>query len=879
MLTSCPDSELDKISTSFIDFPVNVEHTLSPALKEQRVMLSIANLKRYLLTDGHTLVKWSFSTFLARFNRIQKDIKKPFTPLERALLDFLTSCLSFLEATNNSALGLLFEMVNQVYQELPHQAISILVLVSDDIPESVVTTFHHYLITRLADTGNPITDDKVDDSGVKKFGCSVWNSLYKRHKSLVRDSVMDLLNSYLVLLDKFTNGDNDAMVVDDEQHNSQRYTLGYIMALPLISDLLTNECWPGIFRRLYENNRIGTLLLFERDTGYSWIQTTSGELVKIIDIFPMWLSNVAFVPDGVIMKHALDIAVVVDTVVYDYRLELQHLLPSDGHSIMDNFLPSLTNSGITSASIDLVDEWILPLLDPGSHQQQKYKRPRESHQLKIPVFFLKLALLKDNTLESALELLIKLMSHLPITTGANTNRYLLLTMIETVEATWPSFFSTMLEQLFSKAMALNLTGNDEDFAKVETIFGNLVILSGDTAELPPIPSFIRHSFTDYISSHCTQVMLLFINHPSNTCRAMGYRTLSHSKFWEQDHQLQASDISTMCKLFSDSWFRLLRTRYTFDDDGTTDEKLDLALVELQNLVTQCCSHGTTSHTMISTLLDAILNGYLETFPRTDLAIDSSKTAFLLGRITQDHSPTGSRLSQSSLGIPRYIPNIEVLKQDLNIKDTIYMDNIKRTANIFKEASIKASDVELFHIIKHKLPVLSPLSSKTYDDALPHRIPYAHDITNGCAFKDHPALFLIMDHCVSMPLVRSVFIYFITFWNMTEVASKPTSLYFATQLEGTMHLLQWMEQMLPKQFQGIGAILPYMSGQDVGHILYKVIWPCVRYYYDSSPTIIDDLDPYLQAFKIIYEHRKQALTGSQHWAAALTKTVIDLNLVV
>lgn len=44
----------------------------------------------------------------------------------------------------------------------------------------------------------------------------------------------------------------------------------------------------------------------------------------------------------------------------------------------------------------------------------------------------------------------------------------------------------------------------------------------------------------------------------------------------------------------------------------------------------------------------------------------------------------------------------------------------------------------------------------------------------------------------MPLVRSVFIYFITFWNLAEVASKPLSLYFATQLEETLHLLHWME---------------------------------------------------------------------------------------
>lgn len=162
-------------------------------------------------------------------------------------------------------------------------------------------------------------------------------------------------------------------------------------------------------------------------------------------MFALWLSKVAFVPDGVVMKHALDIAVIVDTVVYDHRLNLQHLLPANGTSIMDSFLPSLTNSGISPPSIDLVDEWILPILDLDLHKNQA-KSPREVYQLKIPVFFLKLALLKDDTLQTALDLLIKLMSHLPVTTintldtTTTTNRYLLLTMIETAETKWPSFY-------------------------------------------------------------------------------------------------------------------------------------------------------------------------------------------------------------------------------------------------------------------------------------------------------------------------------------------------------------------------------------------------------------------------------------------------------
>lgn len=163
-------------------------------------------------------------------------------------------------------------------------------------------------------------------------------------------------------------------------------------------------------------------------------------------MFGEWLSNVAFVPDGVIMKHALDVAVMVDTVVYDQRLNLQHLVPTDGKSIMDTFLPTLSHNDISSASIDLVDDWILPLLNPASQHQGAIIQPRESHQLKIPIFFLQLAILKDNTWDTALELLIKLMSRLPTSAmnsfgpNTNSNGYLLRRMMETVEEKWPSFF-------------------------------------------------------------------------------------------------------------------------------------------------------------------------------------------------------------------------------------------------------------------------------------------------------------------------------------------------------------------------------------------------------------------------------------------------------
>lgn len=53
---------------------------------------------------------------------------------------------------------------------------------------------------------------------------------------------------------------------------------------------------------------------------YSGVQTVS-------KIFPGWLYGVAFDRSGVVMKHALDIAIILDTMAHNPRLGLEHLMP------------------------------------------------------------------------------------------------------------------------------------------------------------------------------------------------------------------------------------------------------------------------------------------------------------------------------------------------------------------------------------------------------------------------------------------------------------------------------------------------------------------------------------------------------------------------
>ncbi|ORZ17116.1 hypothetical protein BCR42DRAFT_413953 [Absidia repens] len=820
MITSCSEKVLDKLRHDILRTP-----TTASVNKQNKLIITIAYLKQFLIPHGDRLVKWTYDILLAKISSA-KTGDALHDRVTKYLVGFLTRCLSFLEAIYNSSLGTLFELTKETLQQSHDNAIWILSLVADQLPEFVIPAFHRYLITQLVDIGNPITmaSSTVEDNPINiitMLGREIWNTLLDKHASLVRSSVVDLLESYLLIMDSFTSDRSMNMAEMDQvgEQNIQPYILGYILTLPLISTRLTNECWPVLFKKLYHKNMIGTLLVYEKNIGYSKIRGSSGELVSVSNVFGYWLSNVAFVPDGVIMNHALDVAVMVDTVVYDQRLNLQHLVPSEGKSIMDTFLPSFSHNDISSASIDLVDDWVLPLLNPAPQYQESINQPRETHQLKIPIFFLQLAILKDGTLDTALELVIKLMSRLPIPAvnnfgpSTNSSGYLLRSMMETVEEKWPSFFSTMLEQLFSKAMALNITGNNEDTAKVENIFGNLAIISNDQQGNPMDTSLspsLLESFSFYMASHWRQVMVLFLNHPSNNCHAMGYRVLLNSKFWQQDQQLQSDDITTICKTFTDSWFKLLKSRYSLVSDNNDDEyngpgKMDTTLVELQHLIIQCILHETTSSTMLSMLLDAILNGNLDTFPRLDADYSSSsKMSSFLTRVAPGHSSNGTRSGQNGLGPPRYIPNIELLESDTNHKDKIYLDNIRRTANIFSESSKGAissgSGTQLMEIINSKLPTQSEVSLDLYDEALPHNIPYSHDITNGGAFKDRPVLFLILDQHLttdpelSMAFIRSIFIYFITFWNLHEVTSKSTCLHFATQLEETLHLLRWMKSV-------------------------------------------------------------------------------------
>lgn len=85
--------------------------------------------------------------------------------------------------------------------------------------------------------------------------------------------------------------------------------------------------WSIIFKRLYDSDIAGSIFFFEKHTKSSLVRTTVDKVEDVASIFPRWLSAVAFEPKGLIMKHGMDVAIMLDTLAYDSRLNLKYLIP------------------------------------------------------------------------------------------------------------------------------------------------------------------------------------------------------------------------------------------------------------------------------------------------------------------------------------------------------------------------------------------------------------------------------------------------------------------------------------------------------------------------------------------------------------------------
>ncbi|KAI9276960.1 hypothetical protein BDA99DRAFT_494530 [Phascolomyces articulosus] len=734
------------------------------------------------------------------------------------------------------------------------------------------------------------------------LGSNLLSHLLQNQKDTTKKSIQDLWNQYFDMIKRYNEGIQESDI--------QIYLLGYLLSLPRIAPGVVSECWKDIFKRLYENNGLGNMFLHERDTKQSLVRTVSGDIVSVAGVFSTWLYTVAFDKNGLIMKHALDIAIALDAMAYDRRLGLHYLIPSGDRSIIDTLKPSFDQLDLEPASVDLVD-WILPIIASKTSK-------RGPDDLKIPLFLLQMTALRSNTSDIAINMFVALITRLDRETTSNQlqadagSRYLILNLVAAAEEKWPGIFETILEQVFSKAIAMHIASAGGSI-NVEKILTNLSMLFEEAPErnYNNRPGF--DAFKRYMKLRWRQVLLLFVNHPSMECRALGYRLLSRSHFWENSGETGSAaknvDPMMISKLLMDAWFRHMKSRYTFFKENEEESVLN----ELENLITCCCQNLSLAKAIFNAAIDGITGGALELFPSVDLeALRQEKTDLISkvrdANISNDNSSQGSISSLSypnQRRPPQFLQVYSQLDHMLELQDKVYIDNIERSANLFyrfqeqQHYSQEHKSAINFHILSHlsvKWPsVTAP--TEAYDEALPKNIPCARDIAIGNAFKDHPVLFLIVEKCSANSrfplddLLRSVLVYFIVFWHMEQVAQASTCLKFATQLEETARLIILTKHILPTSFHDVYKLFPFMSARELGIVLYQTIWPFIRGHRTvsgipglgtSGPSKTSKKELELEAkckkqLSSIYQERLKMLESAPNWKQAFQQIGLELTL--
>ncbi|KAF7720960.1 hypothetical protein EC973_005673 [Apophysomyces ossiformis] len=481
-------------------------------------------------------------------------------------------------------------------------------------------------------------------------------------------------------------------------------------------------------------------------------------------------------------------------------------------------------------------------------------------------------------MDSSTDVLVRLITELgqpkPVPEANAGTRYLVLNLVEAAESKWPGAFQMVLEKVFSKAIAVHIA-DSEGSVNIEKILANLAMLYEKDVHgrdrFDTRPGF--HIFKSYMASHWKQVLLLFVNHPSIECQVMGYNLLSNARFWEREPgNVEAVDPQVLSKILMDSWFRHMKNQYIHCLEGSDHIVLD----KIQHLIEQCCLQTTLSKAILGAALDGILDGALEIFPKTDARLLSQAKISILDKIRRSDTSKRNDAFGKHPRPPQFVTKIDILIPELDIRDKIYIDNIQRTASLFYKsafASLEDSKTISLHILSHltsKWP-RDIVSFDIYDEVLPKNIPY-----------------------VSTPLptsdiIRSVLVYFIAFWHMAEVSTVSTALQYSTQLEETIRIIGLLEAILPESLFHSRRLLPFMSGKDIGDILYQVIWPCVRSHYASgipglsaraqeiSRTDIELEAKGLRSLTIIYERRLKTLEIAPTWGNALKQVGDELNL--
>lgn len=881
----CTDQDLLSLSNAILDcIP-------TPTLTndQKSIVLTIRNLKRFLSSDSQKIITWNYNIIKAR-----KSDREISDPINQALLDLMKDYISFHEAISNaSLLDTLFDLVKLEPQVMAWLLCSI----GEKLPQTICLRLHEYLILGFSVYSNPFlgaTNEALNDdqSSITYMADRVFSHLLaiEEHREVVVKSLIALIEQYCSWIANQNTLETDL----------QRFTLGYLLSLPKISIKLFDASWPHIFKRLYKDDAAGSIFLYERNTNQSIVKHCNGDIEDIASVFPRWLTTIAFDPNGSIMKHAADVAIMLDTLAHDSRLDLGYLIPTGDKSIIDSLRPSFDKIDVKSTSIDLID-WAVSSMKIG----------RGVDDLKIPLFLLQLVVLKkDVTKEEAVDMFVQLIIRLDRPKDDKTcdegARYLILNLVSSVDPKWPGIFGLVLEIIFSRAIPMHIADSGGS-VNVEKILGNLAMLFEESNGIAR-PGFL--AYQAYLTSHWRQVLLLFLNHPSMECRAVGYRVLTNSRFWENTDTVEGCESSLISRLIIDAWFRHMKGRYLrFGEEEET-----LVVNEQQKLIAHCCQHIELAKAMLSYAIDCILGGAVEIFPTVDVNALQQEKMSLYDKVREN---LDSQLQQQQnqnvyKKPPQFVTTIDFAKQgtgSIDVRDAIYVDNIERTASLFFQFS-ESSQVTPSQYLAVSRSILNRLSSiwtpsavslESYDDVLPHNIPHQSDIAIGNAFKDHPVLFIIFEkyttdqstsaeeHPATNDIIRSILVYFIVFWNMKEVVNVPTTMKFATQLEETIRLLFLLKSVLPQFLVNSYHVFPFMSAKDLGDILLQVIWyylrrsnpntnhiPGIKKIVSSTET--EDLkEKCKKRLSKICERRLKLLESSPAWHDALKSTLSKLDL--
>ncbi|KAI8068013.1 hypothetical protein BC940DRAFT_300120 [Gongronella butleri] len=739
--------------------PSNDAGVAPPSPDQQTAILAVAKLKVFLPTNGDKLIKW---VLLCLFDRLVIGNNKAVTrdPVNDYLMQFLLECLLYLQDIDQSALDTVFEIASDHWMMRDDKVVFMLCFVADAVPAETLGSYHRYMVGKLAK--HAIGHDQR--STETQIGDALLSHLIDKHPAKVRKATIDLFDVYLTQV-----SDTDTPMLDE--NDVDRYILIYLIAMTHWFPAIVDVCWSDMITKLFHNNTLINMVQFEQRTLYSQMHAADGTAMGIEKVLASWLGPAFFDGSSAFMRHAMDVAIVFD--------RLSFAVESSGQARAWMHASAVHFEKAQMAALDLVDDWLRPSLREAVKGDNN-----EETRLELPLKLMQHVIQHCAAMDKAMPWMIKLMSRLDYTCNPTLVHTLLEAVVTIALSHWPNFVESMLEQLFAQAMALNVrsngTGDESASATVERILGN-------TAALFDVGRARAGSavFSEYMATHWSQVMLLFLNDPSSQCRGVGYQLLGHSRFWTHANVMPSKE--AVCKVLVENWFRLLRNRYLVDNGLDRD----IAMSHLQALLVQCVQDASLTTLMLSALMDAIQKGSLEKIPRADVTND---TTSLLDRIVL---PTAAADEE----MPRSIPHVHVLASDIKSQDKIYMDNIDLTIEIFKSAMAQEGIGEhVVVLMRQWFPTTPQISVQVYDEALPHNIPYPHDISNGCAFKDHPVLFSLLALCkptapeTCMAILRSVLIYFIAFWNMDAVAASQTTLDFATQLDETTQLWHWMRDV-------------------------------------------------------------------------------------